>query len=77
MLQLGLYGWLYEKVFGRDPSALEVHVGTGEIVRIPYEKGISALEHLESELALKTADKERYSAVGGQSVVDVLSMTTA
>ena len=64
ILQLGLYGWLYEQVFGREPRSLEVHAGTGEIVSIPYDGGASALGVLEEIFTLKTMHSEAYSPVG-------------
>lgn len=64
ILQLGLYGWLFEQIFGRRPCRLEVHSGKGEIVPIPYDGGTSALGVLEEILAMKTMASEAYSPVG-------------
>jgi predicted RecB family nuclease len=64
ILQLQLYGWLYEQTFGREPSALEVHAGTGEVIRVPYDGGTGVLGLLEEILVLKTLQSEAYSPVG-------------
>lgn len=39
VLQLQLYGWLFEQCCGRPPKALEVWGGTNEITEIPYDGG--------------------------------------
>jgi predicted RecB family nuclease len=64
LLQLQLYGWLYEKCCGVAPRALQVHCGTGEIVTIPYDGGKSALQELERLLTLKQLPSEPYEPVG-------------
>ncbi len=64
ILQVGLYGWLYEKTFGRGPARLEVHAGTGKIIAVPYDGGASALAVMEEILALKIMPSEGYSPVG-------------
>jgi predicted RecB family nuclease len=62
--QLELYGWLYEQTLGPPPSSLQVHSGTGEIVEVPYDGGISALQLLKDILTLKLTTSEPYSPVG-------------
>src|SRR5208283_5077213 len=42
LLQVQLYGWLFQKTCGVAPRGLQVHCGTGEIVTIPYDGGVSA-----------------------------------
>lgn len=64
LLQLDLYGWLYEKTFARAPVKLEVHSGTGEVVEVTYQEGSAALAVLEEVLGLKRATAEPYSPVG-------------
>lgn len=64
ILQLGLYGWLYEQVVGRPPVALQVHSGTGSIVEIAYDGGRMALDLLQEILQLKHSASEPYSPVG-------------
>lgn len=38
LLQLGMYGWLYESTFGHAPAGLQVHSGTGAVVDVPYNE---------------------------------------
>jgi len=64
LLQVQLYGWLFEKSCGTPPKGLQVHCGTGEIVTIPYDGGASALQELERLLALKQSNAEPYEPVG-------------
>jgi uncharacterized protein len=62
--QLEIYGWLYHQTFGKPPSALQVHSGTGDIVELAYDGGVAALGLLENIGRLKMADSETYSPVG-------------
>src|SRR5271168_2049274 len=64
LLQVQLYGWLFEKSCGVAPKGLHVHSGTGEIVTIPYDGGVSALAELERLLVLKQLNTEPYEPVG-------------
>ena len=64
LLQIQLYGWLYERSCGAPPKGLQVHGGTGEIVPIPYDGGKSALQELERLLNLKRLAAEPYEPVG-------------
>jgi predicted RecB family nuclease len=64
LLELDLYGWLYEKTFGRAPAKLEVHCGTGAIVDVAYQGGMAALAILRQVVAYKVAATEPYSPVG-------------
>jgi predicted RecB family nuclease len=64
LLQVQLYGWLFEKTCGTAPKGLQVHSGTGEIVTIPYDGGKSALQELERLLALRQLTVEPYEPVG-------------
>lgn len=64
LLQVQLYGWLFEKSCGTAPKGLQVHCGTGDIVTIPYDGGKSALVELERLLALKQLTTEPYEPVG-------------
>lgn len=64
LLQVGLYGWLFEKACGTRPKGIQVHNGTNEIVDIPYDSGISALTMLDRLLALKQLKQEEYEPVG-------------
>lgn len=64
LLQVQLYGWLFEKSCGAAPKGLQVHAGTGEIVTIPYDGGATALRELERLLAIKQLTAEPYEPVG-------------
>jgi len=64
LLQVQLYGWLYEKSCGAAPRGLQVYAGTGEIVTIPYDGGTAALRELERLLTLKQLSTEPYEPVG-------------
>lgn len=64
LLQVQLYGWLFETAVGTRPRALQVHSGTGDIVDVPYDGGISALVALERVLAIKQMKAEFYEPVG-------------
>jgi len=64
LLQVQLYGWLFERSCGAAPKGLQVHSGTGGIVTIPYDGGKSALGELERLLALKQLTAEPYEPVG-------------
>ena len=64
LLQVELYGWLYEKTCGTAPLRLQVHSGTGEIVEVPYDGGQRVLQELERALALKQLQSEPYEPVG-------------
>jgi len=64
LLQMGLYGWLYERTFGQPPVGLQVHSGTGDVVPLPYDGGGYALTRLGDILALKRASAEPFSPCG-------------
>jgi predicted RecB family nuclease len=64
LLQVQLYGWLFERSCGTAPTGLQVHAGTGEIVTIPYDGGATALRELERLLAIKQLTAEPYEPVG-------------
>jgi predicted RecB family nuclease len=62
--QLEIYGWLYEQTVGMPPVALQVHSGTGDIIEVPYDKAVTALQLLGEIIALKLSESEPYSPVG-------------
>jgi len=64
LLQVQLYGWLFEKSCGTAAKGLQVHSGTGEIVTIPYDGGAAALQELERLLAIKQLTAAPYEPVG-------------
>src|SRR5215216_7529244 len=48
LLQMGIYGWLYQEALGQLPSVLEVHNGLGEIAAISFDRqaAIRAIEEI-------------------------------
>lgn len=64
LLQLDLYGWLYEQVTGKPPTGLEVHSGTGDIVPVAYTNGRTAMDALREVCRLSQLRTEPYSPVG-------------
>jgi predicted RecB family nuclease len=64
VLQLELYGWLFEEVLHKPPSALEVYLGDQTVVQLPYQGGTSAISALEQIQVLSTQKDEPYSPVG-------------
>jgi len=64
LLQLQLYGWLFQRSCEHAPKGLQVLAGTGEIVTIPYDGGATALRELERLLAIKRLTAEPYEPVG-------------
>jgi predicted RecB family nuclease len=64
LLQVQLYGWLFERSCGSRPKVLQVHSGTNDIVNVPYDGGVSALAALERILAIKQLKDEPYEPVG-------------
>jgi len=64
LLQVQLYGWLFQRSCGHAPKGLQVCAGTGEIVTIPYDGGKSALQELERLLTIKQLATEPYEPVG-------------
>lgn len=64
LLQVQLYGWLFERTCGVRPTALEVFSGTKEVVAVPYDGGKLALEGLERLATIKQREGEAYEPVG-------------
>jgi len=64
LLQVQLYGWLFERSCGTRPKALQVFSGMKEIVAVAYDGGVSALAALEHLLAVKQQEEEAYEPVG-------------
>jgi predicted RecB family nuclease len=64
LLQVQLYGWLFQRSCGVAPKRLQVHAGTGKIVTIPYDGGSAALRELERLLRIKQLPAEPYEPVG-------------
>jgi predicted RecB family nuclease len=70
VLQLGLYGLLFEKNFGRAPARLDVVLGDSTIVQIPFDGGKAALANLARVPAILKHDKEFYEPVGHSKCSD-------
>ena len=64
LLQVQLYGWLYEQVCKVPLKGLQVHSGTGDIVEVPYDGGKAALAQLEHILRVRQLAGEPYEPVG-------------
>lgn len=63
LLQLQLYGWLFEQTFGRSAQTLQVYSGAGEIVPVAYDRN-EVLSWLERLSEIKLRNSEPYSPVG-------------
>lgn len=63
LLQIQLYGWLFERTVGVAPKALEVFSGMKETVPVVHD-GVSALTALERIVAIKQSKEEAYEPVG-------------
>ncbi|MFB3921986.1 MAG: TM0106 family RecB-like putative nuclease [Terriglobia bacterium] len=64
VLQLNLYGWLFEQTFGKPPAGLQVVLGDGSVQPIAYDGGASALANLQKILEVKLRGAEPYEPVG-------------
>jgi predicted RecB family nuclease len=64
ILQLQLYGWLFERTAGTPAKRLQVHAGKGDIVDVPYDGGAAALSELARILGLKGLAAEPYEPLG-------------
>lgn len=64
LLQLQLYGWLFEQNFEHVAFSLEVHAGTDEIVSVPYEGPDEVLKALEQIVSMRRLESEPFSPVG-------------
>jgi len=64
VLQLQLYGWLFERLVGKPAKRLEVHAGGGDIIEVPYDGGTAALAELAQILKVKRLGAEPYEPLG-------------
>ncbi len=64
LLQIGIYGWLFEQALKRKPVQLEVFSGTGAIEVIPAEWAERSLEQVDRILQISKSVTEPYSPVG-------------
>jgi predicted RecB family nuclease len=63
LLQLQLYGWLFEETLGVPPLRLEVYSGAGDMVTVAYDR-VRALSVLELLADIKLQKSEPYAPVG-------------
>jgi len=63
LLQLQLYGWLFDETFRVAPLSLEVYSGAGDMVRVAYDR-VRALSALQLMAEIKLRKSEPYAAVG-------------
>ena len=63
-LQLQTYGWLFEKTFAKQPSALEAYLGDRTIVSTPYRGQESAVKEIARIRELSLREDEPYDPVG-------------
>jgi len=64
IVQVQLYGWLFERSTGFPAKGLQVFNGMNEVVGVENEGGAWALAVLENLLRLKQLDAEPYEPVG-------------
>lgn len=64
ILQVQLYGWLFERTTRVPPKSIEVFSGRGIVVPIPYDGGVAVLEELRRLVRLKNLAARPYEAVG-------------
>jgi predicted RecB family nuclease len=64
LLQLQVYGWLFEQNFPSLKFGLEVHAGTGEIVPVLYEGPDAVLAAIEQIVSIRRLESEPFSPVG-------------
>ena len=64
VLQLNLYGWLFERILGRPSVGLEVLLGDGTLLTIPYDGEVAALAQLQTIHDIKSRPTEFYEPVG-------------
>lgn len=64
VLQLNLYGWLFERVFSSSPAGLQVLLGDGTLQPIAYDGGVSVEAKLRTIYDLKNRATEFYEPVG-------------
>ena len=64
IVQVQLYGWLFERSTGVPAKALQVYNGMKEIVRVEDDGGEWALGVLDNLLRIRLLDEEPYEPVG-------------
>jgi predicted RecB family nuclease len=64
LLQLELFGWLFEKSFGKPPTSLEAFLGDRSIAQFEYQGGMTALDTIKEIRSLSLRSDEPYTPVG-------------
>lgn len=64
LLQVQMYGWMFEQCCGVPPKALQVFNGMKEIAPVAYDTRIAALASLDCLLKIKQRETEPYEPVG-------------
>jgi predicted RecB family nuclease len=64
IVQVQLYGWLFERSTGNAAKTLQVYSGMKEIVDVPYDGGKRALSILENLISIRKCEEEPYEPVG-------------
>ena len=64
VLQLELYGWLFEQALHKPPISLEVYLGDESIVQLDYRGGSAAIDTINRIKELTERSDEPYSPVG-------------
>lgn len=64
LLQLGMYGWLFEQALKATPKRLEVLAGTGKLEDVPLDFTERALSEISRIIEISVAEEEPFSAVG-------------
>ena len=78
LLQVQLYGWLFERSCGAAPKGLQVHAGTGEIVTIPYDGGADRFARVGATSGPQATDARNPTSLwAGQNVSAAGSPTVA
>ena len=64
MLQLQLYGWLFEQTVGTPAKRLQVHTGKGDIVDVPYDGGCCCTVRTHEDRRIEAARSRTVRACG-------------
>jgi predicted RecB family nuclease len=64
LLQMQIYGWLFEQTFQIGASSLEVLAGTGDKVVVPYDGPDPVIGALRAVVSIRKLDSEPFSPVG-------------
>ena len=71
VLQLQIYGWLFEQIIRRPPAKLEVYLGDQSIAQLPYTGGDEVLTLLRKILELsRLSDDTEWHGERGSHFMD-------